>query len=244
MTTKWLFVSDVDDTLLGDDAALDRLMAALAAAPHVTVAYNSSRPCASLRQSLVDNPALRPPDFLIGALGTEIEDGRSAQPLAAYTQHLAQNWQRDRVDQLMRSLGFVPHDGRYQTPYKASYDIPGAASYRQAQAALLAANLSVKTIFSMGKNLDVIPPSAGKGAVIQFLRQWLAIPADHVVVAGDSGNDVDMFIAPFRGIVVGNADADLRAQIAAHIYHAQGHCAAGVLEGLNYWGVTAVTPLE
>ena len=26
---KWLFVSDVDDTLLGDDAALERLAAAL-----------------------------------------------------------------------------------------------------------------------------------------------------------------------------------------------------------------------
>lgn len=237
MRAKWLFVSDVDDTLLGDDAALERLMAALAKVPQVTVAYNSSRPCASLRQSLAENPALRPPDYLIGALGTEIEDGRTAQPLTPYTQHLAPGWQRDQIDQLMRGLGFVPHDGRYQTPYKASYDIPNPAAFGQANAALQAANLPAKTIFSMGKNLDIIPPAAGKGTVIQFLHRWLGIPASHVAVAGDSGNDVDMFLAPFRGIVVGNADDDLKAQQADHIYHAQATHAAGVLEGLSYWGV-------
>ncbi len=237
MLAKWLFVSDVDDTLLGDDAALQKLMVALAAAPHVTVAYNSSRPCASLRQSLAENLTLRPPDFLIGALGTEIENGRSGEPVTAYSQHLSPGWQRNQVDQLMRGLGFVPHDGRYQTPYKASYDIPGPEAYRQAQDALQAALLPAKTIYSMGKNLDVIPQSAGKGAVIQFLHQWLDIPANHVVVAGDSGNDVDMFLAPFRGVVVGNADADLKARQADHIYHAQAAYAAGVLEGLTYWGV-------
>ncbi len=237
MSANWLFVSDVDDTLLGDDAALGALMVALAAAPHVTVAYNSSRPCASLRQSMAENPVLRPPDYLIGALGTEIENGRSGEPVTAYAKHLSAGWQRDQIDQLMRGLGFTPHADHFQTPYKASYDIPGLNAYQQAQAALQAANLSAKTIFSMGKNLDVIPPSAGKGTVIQFLHQWLGISADHVVVSGDSGNDVDMFLAPFRGIVVGNADADLKAHQADHIYHAQAAYAAGVREGLFHWGV-------
>ncbi|NJN54853.1 MAG: haloacid dehalogenase, partial [Anaerolineae bacterium] len=40
-TNNWLFVSDVDDTLLGDNAALARLMAELATRPFLTVAYNS-----------------------------------------------------------------------------------------------------------------------------------------------------------------------------------------------------------
>ena len=53
---------------------------------------------------------------------------------------------------------------------------------------------------SGGRNLDIIPRTAGKGAVIRFLHQWLSIPASQVIVAGDSGNDVDMFVPPFRGI--------------------------------------------
>jgi sucrose-6F-phosphate phosphohydrolase len=235
--SKWLLVSDVDDTLLGDDVALARLMAVLAAANHITVAYNSSRPCASLRQSLAENPTLRPPDFLIGALGTEIEYGHSGEPVTEYTAYLSPGWQRQKVDEQMRSLGFVPHADRYQTPYKASYDIPDQEAYRQAQVVLRAADLPATTIFSGGKNLDVIPPSAGKGAVIQFLQVWLAIPADQVLVAGDSGNDRAMFISPYRGIVVGNADADLKAHQADHIYQAQATHAAGVLEGLIHWQV-------
>lgn len=63
------------------------------------------------------------------------------------------------------------------------------------------------------------------------------IPGQQVVVSGDSGNDVDMFIPPFRGIIVGNADADLRVLAGPHVYQAQARYAAGVLEGLQHWGV-------
>jgi sucrose-6-phosphatase len=232
---QWLFVSDVDDTLLGDNAALQQLTAALADAPWLTVAYNSSRPCASLRRTMRENPRLRPPDFLIGALGTEILDGRTGAPITAYRDYLAGEWQRDRLTRLMAPLGFTPHPAEFQTPFKASYDVPDEAAFRQAEAELGRSRLAAKLIFSGGKKLDIIPQTAGKGAVIHFLQQWLAIPADRVVVAGDSGNDIEMFQPPWRGIIVGNADPDLKALQADHIYHAQAAYAAGVLEGLRYW---------
>ena len=58
-------------------------------------------------------------------------------------------------------------------------------------------------------------------------------------MAGDSANDLDMFVAPFKGIVVGNAEAVLRDLATQHeyIYQARATHAAGVLEGLRYWGV-------
>jgi hydroxymethylpyrimidine pyrophosphatase-like HAD family hydrolase len=58
-----------------------------------------------------------------------------------------------------------------------------------------------------------------------------------VVVAGDSANDLDMFVLPFKGIVVGNAEPALRQLASENIYQAGGRYAAGVLEGLHYWGV-------
>ena len=97
--------------------------------------------------------------------------------------------------------------------------------------------MAAKVIFSGNKNLDIIPQAAGKGEVIEYLRQQLNISAKQVVVAGDSGNDVDMFIPPYRGIVVGNADPDLEQLKGDHIYHARAFYAAGVLEGLKYWQV-------
>jgi hydroxymethylpyrimidine pyrophosphatase-like HAD family hydrolase len=44
-----------------------------------------------------------------------------------------------------------------------------------------------------------------------------------------------MFHVGFRGIVVGNAQPELRALVEPHIYHATAPFAAGVLEGLDYW---------
>jgi sucrose-6F-phosphate phosphohydrolase len=234
---SWLLVSDVDDTLTGDDAALVRLGAAFAAAPSLTVAYNSSRPCASVRQTIAANPALPVPDFLIGALGTEIEDGRSGERLEEYTAVLNKNWQRDAVVAIATSLDFRPHEAVYQTPLKASYDIADEAAYQRFMAEMARAGLRAKVIFSNRIKLDIVPEMAGKGSAIRYLVERLGLPADRAIVAGDSGNDRDMFQTPFRGVVVGNADADLKALQGDHIYFAHKDHAAGVLEGLGYWGV-------
>ncbi|MFU8773321.1 MAG: HAD family hydrolase, partial [Anaerolineales bacterium] len=40
-----------------------------------------------------------------------------------------------------------------------------------------------------------------------------------------------------KGIVVGNADVELKRLKGPNIYHANNNYAAGVLEGLYYWGV-------
>lgn len=234
-TPRWLLVSDVDDTLLGDDSALQTLAQAFRAASHLTVVYNSSRPCASLRRTLAENPYLPTPDYLIGALGTEIQAGKSGQVLTDYTRHLNQGWQLDRITAIMEGMDFVAHPPQYQTPLKVSYDVPGIDAYHQIIKELRRAEISAKVIYSGGKNLDIIPAKAGKGNVINYLHQILQIDPEHVAVAGDSGNDLEMFVAPYRGIVVANADAELKQKQAGHIYHAQLRYAAGVLEGLRYW---------
>lgn len=236
---KWLLVSDVDDTLLGDERALVRLAEVLRRAEDfdLAVAYNSSRPCASLRNTLAAETNLPAPDYLIGALGTEIEDGTTGQPLTDYVRHLDQSWERDRVVALAEEFGFEPHPQEYQRPFKASFDVPGKGAFDAFTRRLEEEGIEARTIFSMGKNLDVIPPQASKGRVIDYLRDRLDVAPDHVLAAGDSGNDVDMFEPPRRVIIVGNAEARLRRLQGDHIYHAEATHAAGVLEGLQHWGV-------
>lgn len=237
---EWLFVSDVDDTLLGHDAALCELVQALdRAGDRLIVAYNSSRPCASVRRTIATNPDLPLPDYLIGALGTEIQVGRSAELLPAYSRRLDDQWDRPRLVELAAELGLSPHPAEFQTPFKASYDVPGPDAHARLLRRLEQEALEAKVIFSGGKNLDLIPIRAGKGQAVRFLRSYLAIDPACVVVAGDSGNDLEMFAAPHKGIIVANADEDLKRQRAAHIYHAAAAHAGGVLEGLHYWGVLA-----
>lgn len=233
----WMLVSDVDDTLLGDDGALADFAAAMGAQrTRFVLVYNSSRPCASLRKSLAAQPALPQPDYLIGALGTEIELGRSGQALDGYSRMLATGWRRDEIAALMAELGLAAHAAEYQTPLKASYDAPARELRELALTRLAGHDIRVKVIFSGDKNLDLIPVNAGKGQAADYLRARLDFRPERVLVAGDSGNDREMFRAPFKGIVVGNADADLKALTGPHIYHARASHAAGVLEGLRFWG--------
>jgi hydroxymethylpyrimidine pyrophosphatase-like HAD family hydrolase len=44
-----------------------------------------------------------------------------------------------------------------------------------------------------------------------------------------------MFLMGFRGIVVANAQPELRSLAAGHVYHAEQPYAAGVLEGIRHW---------
>ena len=233
-----LLVSDVDDTLLGDEHALAELAKALEAVRgQIVLAYNSSRPCASLKKSLAEHENLSQPDYLIGALGTEMEHFGSGEAVSAYSHQLADSWRRDEIAALMSKLGYAAHDREFQTPFKASYHVPGHEQYLHVLDQLDRAGIVAKVIYSGNKDLDIIPAGADKGKAVEFLRRLLGFDVEQVLVAGDSANDREMFLYPFKGIIVANADDHMKALHGPNIYHSQACHAAGVLEGLRHWGV-------
>ena len=234
----WLLVSDVDDTLLGDNSALSTFAQAFEIEKRrIIFILNSSRPCASLHHSIQQNPLIPQPDYLIGALGTEIEIARSGQLIKEYTATIKSEWDRDQVGSLMKELKLQAHAEEYQTPFKASYRVDGKDHYQIVLQQLEQHNLKVKVIFSGGTNLDIIPHLAGKGTAIRFLQATLGVRNNRVVTAGDSANDLEMFEPPNLAIIVANAETALRSLHGAHIYQARSEYAAGLLEGLRYWGV-------
>jgi sucrose-6F-phosphate phosphohydrolase len=236
--SRWLFSTDVDDTILGDDDSLAILAADLKTKrERVILTLNSSRPCASVRKSMQENPLLPEPDFLVGALGTEIEMGGKSQRLEEYTDTLNSKWDRRGIEALMERLQLQAHPAEFQTPHKVSYSIKNNEQYKQVQALLEDAGIDAKVIYSGRTNLDFIPKNAGKGTAIQYLRSILNIDSTRIVVAGDSLNDIDMFKFPNKVIIVANAEAEIKSLKGDHIYQAQSRFAAGVLEGLRFWGV-------
>jgi len=94
--------------------------------------------------------------------------------------------------------------------------------------------LNVNVVYSSGRDLDVLLAGTNKGTAIAHLVAHWQIPTEHVIVAGDSGNDLDMFRQGFNGIVVGNALPELKAFTAPTVYHATATHAAGVLEGMQF----------
>jgi sucrose-6F-phosphate phosphohydrolase len=234
---RWLLVTDIDDTLLGDDEALRELLTALRAA-ELPIALNSSRPTASVRATIEAAwpPGEAPADAVITALGTEIHypDG----PDEGWQQRFG-DWPRDEIDGIIRGMGFEPHRDEFQTRFKASYVVP-ASEVARVEAALEAANLPRRTIHSGTTDYDVIPPQAGKAEAMFRVAETFDVSNEHVVVSGDSGNDLVMFEHAARGIVVGNARAELRDRVdRSRAYLARGAYAAGILEGLRHWALVA-----
>jgi sucrose-6-phosphatase len=237
--SSWLFISDLDDTLIGDDASLQLLVSKINKhREKIIMVFNSSRPCKSMHKSLDNYPDLQKlkPDFLVGALGTEIEDG-FGKFVKEYSQSIIFGWNREKITKLMEDLGLEPHPQEFQTQFKASYNINGREQYLSIKEQLAVRGFQVKVIFSGGNNLDIIPFRSGKGSAVDYIKQRSGVDAGRVVVSGDSGNDIDMFLEASKGIIVGNADHELMNLTGPHIYKASASYAAGVLEGLYYWGV-------
>ncbi|MCZ6614220.1 MAG: HAD-IIB family hydrolase [Chloroflexi bacterium] len=235
---RWLLAFDLDNTLIGDDSALYSLCDALQACDiSVALVYNSSRPCASLRETLRKIPQLPTPEFLVGAIGTEIEESFPGRELIEYRDEIKEGWDRVAVAALMSDMGLEAHVAEYQGRFKASYYVWEKDMYALAVKRLREAGIQAKTIYTEGKNLDVIPSRAGKRAAVTFIQRKLDIKDSRVIVAGDSANDLDMFTAPFKGIVVANASDELKRLDSDYVYHAQLPHAGGVLEGLRFWGI-------
>jgi len=232
----WLLVSDIDDTLTGDDDALAALAALLARhRDRLRLAVNSSRPAASVADTLADEfPPGLVPDAAITALGTEI--AVAGRPLASWQARFA-GWPHGRAFAILAGLGHRPHDAIFQTPRKVSFAVPAGAAQAAARRALAQAGIECQVIASGKDDFDVIPEGAGKGAATLHLAAEFGVAPARVIVAGDSGNDLAMFRAVRRGIAVGNARRELiEALEPGTFYHARAAHAAGVIEGLVHFG--------
>lgn len=83
------------------------------------------------------------------------------------------------------------------------------------------AGLSVNVIYSAGVDVDILPASASKGKALAFLLEEMekgpGRPARGTLVAGDSGNDVELFAVPgVYGCMVANAHPELRQWCDEH----------------------------
>ena len=230
----WLLVSDVDDTLIGDAAALDELIALLERSERLTLTVNSSRPHASVMATMETLPRGFRPCAVITALGTEVfVDG---ELLTAWQDRFA-GFDRGPIDAAMTGLGLTPHAEEMQTPFKASFAVPESMDLERVHAALAELDVPHRTIVSHNDvDFDVIPEAAGKGAATRYLAERLGVPIEQVVVAGDSANDVLMFEAVEKAIAVGNARDELRRVADPDkTFFAARPCSGGIIEGLRHY---------
>jgi mannosylfructose-6-phosphate phosphatase len=235
---KCLLIADLDETLLGDDASLRRFAEwHRPRAQWLKLVYASGRLHDAMRQ-VITHCALPLPEAVIAGVGTEIRQFENRQPLAGWTDHFLSGWSAERTrTALARFNQLRLQPDQFQSQFKVSYYARGLrpAHFEWLHSALRAHRVHAELIYSSNRDLDVLPRGANKGAAAAYLVRQGRWPAEQVLVAGDSGNDLALFRQGFRGIVVANAHDELRALSGSRIYHSSLARAAGVLDGVQHW---------
>ncbi len=237
MEDSYLLISDVDGTLLGDDSALREFGDwHRRQSERIRLVYNSGRLFPSVKES-VETTGLPQPDAIIGGVGTQVRDFATGAEIGGWPRK-SHGWNPqtilDVVDQYSE-LELQPEE--FLAEFKIScfaYDAP-AELLAELKARLLAIGCPVELIYSSNRDLDFLPPGVDKGSAAAHLAKTWGFRPEHVYVSGDSGNDLAMFQAGFRGIVVSNAHAELKQLCCENVFQATLPYAAGVQQGLEYW---------
>ena len=84
--------------------------------------------------------------------------------------------------------------------------------------------------------LDIIPSRAGSGLSIRHMAFKWGFPLEHILIAGDSGNDEEMLAGNTLAVVVGNYSRELeKLRKYPRVYFAEQEHAAGIIEGIHYY---------
>jgi len=237
---RWL-ISDIDGTLTGSDEALRQLAAHLEQDPTLGFGVASGRSPQLVAQA-VAGFSLPEPELVIASVGSEISGaGRS---WADWPPEAARgSFHPARIRSVLAGVeGISPQGPEGQAAWKLSFT-GSAAAASEARRQLRAAGLAATLIHSADRYLDVLPEGVSKGTAVRFFSSTCGVPLDDIVVAGDTGNDLDLLTCGARAVLVANHAEELNGlRTDPRVYAARGAHAAGVLEGLlHHFGGTVRT---
>lgn len=262
--TRSLLASDLDGTLipLERDANTLREVADFATAirgtDHLILAYVTGRHLALALEG-IEELKLPIPDLLVCDVGTSLyhRAGTSFETDAHYRKAMLTAFGGIRGDDVLRAVGSMdglePQEPEKQAEFKVSYYTDGRpeAFLEPVRKRLSAAGAKVNLVASFDSVtrrglLDILPAGVAKDHAVRYLHDHTGVEEEHLVYAGDSGNDVAAMLAGYRVVVVANAEDALKEEvrrqsalqgITERIYFAEHPYARGVLEGCKHFGL-------
>jgi sucrose-phosphate synthase len=234
-----LIISDLDNTLDGDDEALGEFVAMLHdGGNHVGFGIATGRRLDDV-MAWIEEKNLPRPDVLAAAVGTELYYGKNLAIDAGWRRQISAFWRPDEVRRVLDTIeGLAPQPDHEQTEFKVSYEIDPkvAPSVQRIRRLLREAGLRVKVILSLGIFLDIVPIRGGSDLSIRYLAYRWGFAPEQLLIAGDSGNDEGMLKGRTLGVVVGNYSSELeKLRKLPRIYFAKGKHARGIIEGVEYY---------
>lgn len=249
-----LLATDLDRTLLPNGLApYDESMSLLGRLiddHDISVAYVTARRVQSVLHTVMSDFAPPPASYIIGAVGAEIfisNSGGFFQEVSSWNTHVhlnAPQWQRREIERAVTErfpfLTLQPE--KEQTLFKISYFLYDLSRFVQIEEEL---QQVLKDIFgssafatcSLDLNaelayVDITPPVVSKISALQFLMNQLHLKREQVLFAGDSGNDLSVFLSSLDSVVVANAEEAIKRRVKKEKLEGELYLAEGV-QGLN-----------
>lgn len=234
-----LIMADIDNTLTGDDEAMEAFFKLITEADeNIGFGIATGRRYEEVVQ-LMEEHGIPQPEVLITSVGTEIYYGKNFTRDRSWLKHIDFRWQPDLIREVLDEIdGLYLQEEREQSAFKISYkaDFSVAPKVPVIKRLMRERGVKAKVVLSLDMFLDVIPSRAGSGASIRHMAYKWGFPLDHILVAGDSGNDEGMLAGNTLGVVVGNYSPELeKLRSYPRVYFAEAPHAAGIIEGIRYY---------
>lgn len=263
---KFLLASDLDGTVipLEDEPEWEEEIAhfgsLVSQQDGLTLAYVTGRHL-DLALDGVAQRDLPLPDIMVCDVGTTIyiRNGVRWEVDDAYRRRLGESWRGKSsggISELLAGVeGLEEQEAEKQGEFKQSYYIPSRSKreniLQKVEEILQQAGLKTNLIFSVDSFtgsglLDILPGMAAKDKALDYLQELLQIPKEHIVYAGDSGNDLAAFVSGYNAIVVANTAGPVCEEtirlarekgIESRVFFARHKYTRGVIEGCRHFNI-------
>lgn len=233
-------ITDIDQNLLGDNVALERLMKVLRQHRKSTKFGIATGRRLDSALAIMKKNGIPEPDILITSGGTEIYYAPKLELDTVWSKHIDHHWTPHIVRRVLADLpGVQLQPKSEQSKYKISYFINRdmAPSLEAITSLLHREEQSVNVNLAFGQFLDITPIRATKGMALRFVADRWDIPLERIFVAGGSGADEGMMRGNTLAAVVANRHHEELSQLTdvERIYFAKAAFADGILEALAFY---------
>ncbi|QEC68787.1 HAD-IIB family hydrolase [Panacibacter ginsenosidivorans] len=230
-----LLATDIDGTFLGGELHHRRkLYNLLKNDPSLLLVFVTGRGLENV-VTLFNDDLIPRPNYIICDVGATVVNGKTLQPVQPLQETIKTYWPGTfNILQHFKNIEWLQYQ---QVPQqrRCSFFLKDEAFLENAKT--LAAQLNCDAIYSAGKFLDILPKGVNKGSTLTSLINHLQIPAEDVLVAGDTMNDLDMYKCGFKSVAVGGSEEALikATYDLEKVYHAEAAGAGGIFEAMQFF---------
>lgn len=239
-----LLATDLDGTFLGGLAEhRQSLYQLISGGQDIRLIFVTGRGLEAVMPILSD-PAVPVPDYIICDVGGTVVEGGTLQAVQPLQADMDRRWPGERV--VADAMQAFPELERQNVPQQRRCSYFCHSDALTPALAGVAAALDCDVLYSDSRYLDILPRGVNKGSTLAALVDWLGVPRDEVLVAGDTLNDLSMYETGFQGVCVGESEPALLAATAdqAHVLHAGDAGCGGILQAIVHFGLLAPEYLE